>query len=88
MRQTGKHECGTAETGGATVFPVEVCLREKKNLAPTMEKMRTWLDHRHVEPVIFRYAFSPNGIRLQVDFAIKSEADAFCHAFDGKLLLV
>lgn len=70
------------------MFPVEVCLREKNRLAPTMEEMRTWLDHRRFEPASFRYAFSPSGILLHVDFTIKSEAAAFCDAFGGKLLLV
>jgi hypothetical protein len=65
------------------MFPVEVLLAERDGLVETIEAMRTWLDHKKVEPAVFRYSFAHNRILFQVDFAIEAEAAEFARAFGG-----
>lgn len=67
------------------MFPVEILLIDEEKLADTMERMRTWLDHRRFEPAVFRCSFTSTGIRVRVEFPVQGEAAAFARAFDGSL---
>jgi len=67
------------------MFAVEILLIDEEKLANTMERMRTWLDHKRFEPAVFRYSFETGGIRVHVEFPVEVEAAAFARAFDGSL---
>lgn len=64
---------------------VETLISED-GLIPTMETMRTWLDHMRFSPATFRYTFVASGIVLRVDFPVEDEGLAFSQAFNGKLI--
>ena len=68
------------------MFPVEVILVEDDALSRTMEDMRTWLDHRHFEPAVFRYSFGAVSIVCRVEFTIEAQASAFAQAFGGSVI--
>ena len=52
-------------------------------LGETMQTMRTWLDHKHIEPMIFRYNFTSAGIICRVEFRDEGAASSFASAFQG-----
>ena len=54
------------------------------DIGVTMSNMRTWLDHRHSRPVIFRQV-AANGTIFRLKFATEGEALAFVGAFGGRL---
>src|SRR5215469_8383188 len=66
------------------MFSVESLCREEA-LIHMMETMRTWFDHKHLEPATFRYTFTSSGIILRVDFPAADEAAEFAKAFSGKM---
>src|SRR5260221_3968902 len=51
-----------------------------------MTQMRTWLDHRRIEPDAFRHSSGGAGVTFRVDFKVETEADAFASAFGGPLI--
>jgi len=54
---------------------------------PTMlSDMRTWLDHRRVEPDSFRHFSRAAKVVFRVDFKLEAEARAFAKAFGGRVL--
>jgi len=55
-------------------------------LALQMTRMREWLDSRHFEPAVFRYAHVDGVVIVHVDFAVEEEAAAFASEFHGKIL--
>ena len=56
------------------------------DLVDRMTEMRVWLDHRHFEPLVFRYASIGSSIEVRVEFAIEDEARAFAAEFHGHLV--
>ena len=68
------------------MFPVEVRLVDEDLLVETMETMRTWLDHQHFEPSVFRYKLGAHVVVVRVDFTAETEAAAFAKAFSGKII--
>jgi hypothetical protein len=59
------------------------------NLGAAMSQMRTWLDHRQAEPVLFEAVRLPGReIRFLIQFASASDASAFAKIFNGKVLNV
>jgi hypothetical protein len=70
------------------VFSVEIRIPEmdEKALTARMNAMREWLDHRRVEPSVFRYTFDPPGLLYRVDFRTKSDAVAFANQFGGQVI--
>jgi hypothetical protein len=69
---------------GDSMFCVKSIVDESA-LAPTMEAMRTWLDHRHFCPATFRYRFASAGVVFSVEFSLETEASDFAKAFGGKI---
>ena len=67
------------------VYTVEVRLVGSDLLA-SMSDMRTWLDHRKVEPDAFRISRGNPVTTCRLDFRIENEAAAFATAFQGRLL--
>ena len=55
-------------------------------LAEPMEQIRTWLDHEHVQPSIFRLSLVRGGTIFRLDFNAVSEAEAFLQAFGGRVI--
>ena len=55
-------------------------------LAEPMEQIRTWLDHEHVQPSIFRLSLMPGGTVFRVEFNAMREAEAFLQAFGGRVI--
>src|SRR5260221_14794226 len=51
-----------------------------------MTQMRTWLDHRRIEPDAFRHSSGGAGVTFRVDFKVETEADAFASAFGGRVI--
>lgn len=56
------------------------------DLIASMSHMRTWLDHRRVEPDAFRHSAGGAGITFRVDFKVEDEALAFARAFGGRVI--
>ena len=48
--------------------------------------MRTWFDHRRIEPDSFRHSSDRAEITFRVDFSVAAEASAFAQAFGGRLI--
>ena len=59
---------------------------EGDGLAEPMEQIRTWLDHEHVQPSIFRLSLVRGGKIFRLDFNAVSEAEAFLQAFGGRVI--
>jgi hypothetical protein len=56
------------------------------DLITSMSHMRTWLDHRRIEPDAFRHSAGGAGITFRVDFKREDEALAFARVFGGRLI--
>ena len=56
------------------------------DLITAMSHMRTWLDHRRVQPDAFRHSSGGAGITFRVDFKLEEEALAFARSFGGRLV--
>jgi hypothetical protein len=67
------------------MYTVEV-FRGGAGLAAPMHQMRTWLDGKGIEPVIFRLSLIPGGTVFRVEFRSVSEAEAFARALAGKVV--
>jgi hypothetical protein len=76
--------------GKQFVFPVEIRLAEPNEavLTARMTEMREWLDHRRLQPLVFRYTFETRGLVFRVDFNAEADAAAFARAFGGRVVLV
>ena len=59
---------------------------EHRNLIGAMAQMRTWFDHRRIEPDAFRHSSDRAEITFRVDFSAEAEASAFAQAFGGRLI--
>ena len=55
------------------------------DIGAVMSNMRTWLDHRRSQPVIFRQ-LAGDGIAFRLEFTTEGEALAFVGAFGGRLI--
>jgi hypothetical protein len=58
-------------------------LIDEDSLGETMQTMRTWLDHNHIEPMSFRCEFTAAGIVCRVEFRDEASAASFASAFAG-----
>ena len=54
------------------------------DLGAAMSNMRSWLDHHHSQPVIFRQV-AGDGPVFRLEFRSEAEALAFVGAFGGRL---
>ena len=72
------------------MFPAEIRLAEATEAALTakMTSMREWLDHRRLEPSVFRYTFETVGLVFRCDFNAEADAAAFAQAFGGRVVAV
>jgi hypothetical protein len=59
---------------------------EGDGLAEPMEQIRTWLDHEHVQPSVFRLSLMLGGTVFRVEFNAMREAEAFARAFGGQVI--
>jgi hypothetical protein len=55
-------------------------------LAEPMEQIRTWLNHAHSQPSVFRLSLIPGGTIFRLEFNAVSEAEAFARAFGGQVI--
>ena len=58
--------------------------RDGDELAEPMAEIRTWLDHRHIEPSVFRLSLLPGGTIFRLEFRVANEGEAFARAFAGQ----
>ena len=49
-------------------------------------RIRIWVDRQAHQPKTLRYRFDEQEVLLSVDFAGRTDAEAFARAFSGKLL--
>ena len=56
-------------------------------LVEPMEQIRTWLDHEHIQPSIFRLSLIPGGTVFRVELNAASEAEVFAREFGGQVIL-
>lgn len=63
---------------------IEICVPDH-DLAEKMAEMRTWLDDRRYEPLIFRYRQAHDGLVILVGFDVATDADAFAKRFGGRV---
>jgi hypothetical protein len=68
------------------MYTVEV-FRGGGRLAAPLHQMRTWLDGKGIQPVIFRLSLIPGGTIFRVEFRLAREAEAFASALVGKVLV-
>jgi len=55
-------------------------------LVGPMADIRTWLDHRHIQPSVFRLSLIPGRTIFRLEFESASEAEAFAGAFAGQVI--
>ena len=58
------------------------------NIVERMNEMRTWLDHRHIEPTMFRVLDRDAGGELRLSFSSEADAAAFAEEFGGDVSVV
>jgi hypothetical protein len=63
----------------------EVCVSGRE-LVNSMAEMRTWLDHRRIEPHGFRQCRDSTGIMFLVNFNDEPDAIGFARAFEGRVV--
>ena len=63
-------------------YVVEVPVSED-DLVAQMNRMRAWLDHRHVEPNSFTLSYAGTRKGVRVHFAGENDAAAFAKEFGG-----
>ena len=68
------------------MYIVEV-RRGGDDLAGPMNQMRTWLDAKRVEPVVFQLSIIPGGTVFRVEFRSAREATAFARALAGRVFV-
>ena len=66
-------------------YLVEVCV-SGRGLIDSMAEMRTWLDHRRIEPHGFRHCRDSARIMCHVDFNSEPDAIGFAQAFGGRVV--
>jgi hypothetical protein len=66
-------------------YLVEVCVSDR-GLVDSMAEMRTWLDHRRIEPHGFRHCRDSARIMCHVDFSSEPDAIGFAQAFGGRVV--
>jgi len=66
-------------------YLVEVCV-SGRGLVDSMAEMRTWLDHRRIEPNGFRHRGESARMKFHVDFNYEPDAIGFAQAFGGRLV--
>jgi hypothetical protein len=66
-------------------YIVEVCVSDH-GLVDSMADMRTWLDHKRIEPLGFRHCADSKRMTFQVDFNSEPEAAGFARAFGGRMI--
>jgi hypothetical protein len=69
------------------LYVVELPLIEA-NFIEQMNRMRTWLDHRHVETSMFRFVTGTAVGECRVHFTSEADALAFAEEFGGELTAV
>lgn len=67
------------------LFTVEVRLIGG-DFVTALTQMRTWLDHRRIEPDAFRHSAGGAGVTFRVEFKVESEAAQFARTFGGRLI--
>ena len=67
------------------MYTVEVW-HEGDALAKPMDQMRIWLDHKHIQPSVFRLSLLPGGTVFRLEFNILGEAEAVARAFAGQVI--
>ena len=60
----------------------------EQNIVERMNEMRTWLDHRHIEPAMFRLVDGEVPGELRVNFTSQADAVAFAAQFGGEVSAV
>jgi hypothetical protein len=66
-------------------YLVEICIGDGALIA-SMAEMRTWLDHRRIEPNGFRHCRDSARILFHVDFNSEADAIEFALAFGGRVI--
>ena len=66
-------------------YIVEVCVGNH-GLVDLMAEMRTWLDHRRIEPNGFRHQRENGRMMFHVDFNSRPDATGFARAFGGRVI--
>jgi hypothetical protein len=68
------------------VYTVKVC-RDGDELAGPMAQMRTWLDSKGIEPILFRMLLTRAATIFLIEFRTAPEARAFARALGGTVVL-
>ena len=66
-------------------YIVEISV-SNRDFIDSMTQMRSWFDHRRIEPDWFRHASVGAGIIFRVDFSVEADASAFAKAFGGQVI--
>ena len=66
-------------------YLVEICVGDH-GLVDAMAEMRTWLDHRRIEPNGFRHCRDSARTLFHVDFNTEPDAIGFARAFGGRVI--
>ncbi len=60
----------------------------ESNFIYRMNEMRAWLDHRQIEPTMFRFLEGEAAGEFRVNFSTEADAVAFAEQFGGKVSAV
>jgi len=55
-------------------------------LVAPIADIRTWLDHRHIQPSVFRLSLIPGRTIFHLEFESAGHAEAFAQAFAGQVI--
>ena len=58
-------------------FAVHIEKKSGTSFGDTMNEIRTWLDHRRIQPALFK----PAGVGFEIDFNTEDEAHLFEQEF-------
>ena len=61
--------------------------RDGDDIAGPMAQMRTWLDAKAIQPVIFRMSLVSGATVFRVEFSTAAQARAFARALGGTVVL-
>src|SRR5438874_13632752 len=73
-------------SSGETAMYVVQFRHDGDDLAEPMADIRTWLDHQHIQPSVFRLSLISGATIFRLEFKGASDAETFAEAFDGQVI--
>jgi len=65
------------------MYPAHLVLGRDPDIDRRLDDILEWLARRHIEPGSFRFHMAADHVRMQMVFAVLSDATAFAQTFGG-----